>query len=148
VPAGDRLIFVKPFEADTPQAVKMSSSGAGYQQLTREVSNQLLTLRGDLPGLMAGFGDLARTAMADGALSEKAKELIALALGIAGHCDACIGFHMKALVRLGATKKEVEETLAVAVYMGGGPSLMYSANALAAFTEFSASAKLQAPASA
>jgi hypothetical protein len=30
----------------------------------------------------------------------------------------------------------VEEALAVAVYMGGGPSLMYSANALTAFTEF------------
>jgi hypothetical protein len=30
----------------------------------------------------------------------------------------------------------VEETPAVAVYMGGGPSLMYSANAVAAFEEF------------
>jgi len=28
--------------------------------------------------------------------------------------------------------------LGVAVYMGGGPSLMYAANALAAFEEFSA----------
>ena len=27
--------------------------------------------------------------------------------------------------------------LAVAVYMGGGPSLMYAANALAAYEEFS-----------
>ena len=43
----------------------------------------------------------------------------------------------KALVRLGATRAEVEEALAVAVYMGGGPSLMYSANAMLAFGEFS-----------
>lgn len=126
----------------------MTRSEAGYRQLTRDVSTQLLTLRNDLPGPMAGFGDLARTAIADGALTEKAKELIALALGVAAHCDACIAFHAKALVRLGATKKEVEETLAVAVYMGGGPSLMYSANALAAFTEFSASTKLPSPAPA
>lgn len=35
-----------------------------------------------------------------------------------------------------ARKAEVEEKLSVAVYMGGGPSLMYSANALAAFAEF------------
>ena len=148
MPAGDRLIFVKPFGAGSPQAGDMTQSEAGYQQLTREVSTQLRMLRSDLPGPMTGFGDLARTAFADGALSEKAKELIALALGIAAHCDACIGFHMKTLVRLGATKKEVEETLAVAVYMGGGPSLMYSANALAAFAEFSASTKPQSPASA
>ena len=59
---------------------------------------------------------------------------------VAARCDACLGFHAKALVRLGATKAEVEEMLAVAVYMGGGPSLMYSANALAAFNEFADSA--------
>ena len=47
------------------------------------------------------------------------------------------GFHAKALVRLGASPEEFREMLGVAVYMGGGPSLMYAANALAAFEEFS-----------
>jgi len=79
--------------------------------------------------------------MASGALSEKTKELIALALGVAAHCDGCLGFHAKALARLGATKAEVEEALAVAIYMGGGPSLMYSANAMLAFAEFNATAR-------
>jgi hypothetical protein len=32
----------------------------------------------------------------------------------------------------------VHETLGVAVYMGGGPSAMYAANAVAAFDEFMA----------
>ena len=64
--------------------------------------------------------------------------LIALALGVAAHCDACIGFHMKALVRLGATLPEIEEALGMCVYMGGGPSLMYASNALAAYKEFTA----------
>jgi alkylhydroperoxidase/carboxymuconolactone decarboxylase family protein YurZ len=50
----------------------------------------------------------------------------------------CIGFHVQALVKLGATRAEVEEALGMAVDMGGGPSLMYSANALAAFQELSA----------
>ena len=36
--------------------------------------------------------------------------------------------------------EEFREMLGVAVYMGGGPSLMYAANALAAFEEFSAAA--------
>ncbi len=75
--------------------------------------------------------------MGEGALSKKTKELIALALGVAGHCDACLGFHIRTLVKLGATRGEVEEALGVAVYMGGGPSLMYSADALAAFEELS-----------
>jgi alkylhydroperoxidase/carboxymuconolactone decarboxylase family protein YurZ len=43
-------------------------------------------------------------------------------------------------VKLGATQQEVEEALAVAVYMGGGPSLMYAAGAVEAFEEFSARA--------
>jgi AhpD family alkylhydroperoxidase len=59
-----------------------------------------------------------------GALNRKTKELIALALGVAAHCDGCIGFHVETLVKLGATRQEVEETLGMAVYMGGGPSLM------------------------
>jgi AhpD family alkylhydroperoxidase len=89
---------------------------------------------------MKGFADLARAATAEGTLTKKTKELIALALGVAAHCEACIGFHVEALVKLGVTKPEVEEALAVAVYMGGGPSLMYAAGAMQAFEEFSAGA--------
>ena len=43
-------------------------------------------------------------------------------------------------VRLGATPEEFREMLGVAVYMGGGPSLMYAANALAAYDEFAQAA--------
>jgi alkylhydroperoxidase/carboxymuconolactone decarboxylase family protein YurZ len=39
---------------------------------------------------------------------------------------------------MGMTLQELEEVLGVAVYMGGGPSLMYAANALEAFKEFTA----------
>jgi AhpD family alkylhydroperoxidase len=118
----------------------MSTPQASYRELTRAVSANLAALRSDLPGVMKGFGDLARAATEPGALDKKTKELIALALGVAAHCDACIGFHMQALVKLGATKAEVEEALGMAVYMGGGPSLMYSANAIAAFDELSTAA--------
>jgi AhpD family alkylhydroperoxidase len=109
-----------------------------YRQITQSVSSSLAKLRADKPGVIKGFNALAEAAMADGALTRKTKELIALALGVAGHCDACLGFHLKALIKLGATRIELEEALGVAVYMGGGPSLMYAADALAAFEELSA----------
>ncbi|HJW57109.1 MAG TPA: carboxymuconolactone decarboxylase family protein [Burkholderiaceae bacterium] len=115
----------------------MSTFPPNYRELTQSVSQNLATLRSDIPDVMKGFSEMARAATRDGALDKKTKELIALALGVAAHCDACIGFHAKALVQLGATKAEVEEALGMAVYMGGGPSLMYSANAVAAFDEFS-----------
>jgi AhpD family alkylhydroperoxidase len=115
----------------------MSTSIPNYRELTQAVSHNLAILRTDIRDLMKGFNDMARAAGRDGALDKKTKELIALALGVASRCDACIGFHARALVQLGATLPEIEETLGMAVYMGGGPSLMYSANAVAAFKEFS-----------
>ena len=115
----------------------MSASASKFRDLTRGISSQLSKLRGDLPEVMKSFGDLAQAVTRDGALDKKTKELIALALGVAARCDPCIGFHVQSLVSLGTTKQELEETLGVAVYMGGGPSLMYSANAMAAFEELS-----------
>lgn len=119
----------------------MSTFPPHYRDLTQSVSKNLATLRSDIPDVMKAFGELAMAATRDGALDKKTKELIALALGVAAHCDACIGFHVKALVQLGTTMAEVEEALGMAVYMGGGPSLMYSANAVAAFKELSATAQ-------
>lgn len=119
----------------------MNTAIPNYRALTHDVSKNLATLRKDIPDVMKGFSDMARAATADGALDKKTKELLALALGVAAHCDACIGFHVQALVKLNVTKAELEETLGMAIYMGGGPSLMYSANAMAAFEEFSAPAE-------
>ncbi len=108
-----------------------------YRELTQSVSAGLATLRASTPEAMKSFNELGRAATAAGTLDAKTKELIALALSVAARCDPCIGFHMKALVKLGATRQEIDETLAVTTYMGGGPSLMYAASAIAAFDEFS-----------
>ncbi len=113
-----------------------------YRDLTQSVSAGLAPLRSSTPEVMKSFGELGRAATASGALDAKTKELIALALGVAVRCDPCIAFHAKGLVKLGATRQEVDETLGVTTYMGGGPSLMYAASAVAAFNEFT---RLSAP---
>jgi len=109
---------------------------AGYDQLTRQLSATISAFRKDNPEVMRGFSSMANAAMQDGALNKKTKELIALAIGVAGHCEGCIGLHVKALIALGITREELNEALGVAIYMGGGPSLMYAAEALQAFEEF------------
>ena len=116
------------------------SGTQNFSDLTRHVSSNLASLRTSTPGVMKAFSELGRAAIAPGALDSKTKELIALALGVAARCDACIGFHTQALVKLGATRQEVDEALGVTTYMGGGPSLMYAANAVAAFDEALAAA--------
>ncbi len=101
--------------------------------LIQDINSSLAPFRKAQPDAMAGFGALAKAAIADGALSAKQKELIALAIGITQRCSGCIGFHVKALHRLQCTRAELEEMLAVCVYMGGGPALMYAAEAIAAW---------------
>jgi len=110
-----------------------------YKQLTTELSASIGGIRKDIPDVMKGFSAMAGAALEDGALSKKTKELIALAIGVAGHCKGCIGFHVKALIALGVTREELVETLGMAIYMGGGPSLMYAAEAMQAYEEFSKS---------
>jgi len=117
----------------------MSHPTPNYRELTQSVSAGIATLRASTPEVMKSFNDLGRAATAAGVLDAKTKELIALALSVAARCEPCIGFHMKTLVKLGATRQEIDETLAVTTYMGGGPSLMYAASAIAAFDEFSRS---------
>ena len=108
-------------------------SSFDHSGLIHDINEHVVPFRKSQPEAMAGFGQLARAAMAEGAVSARHKELIALAIGVTQHCSGCIGFHVKALVRLGATRAELEEMLAVCVYMGGGPALMVAAEALAAW---------------
>ena len=109
--------------------------------LMAELNQSLASFRQAQPEAMAGFGQLARASMAAGAMDGKQKELIALAIGITQRCSGCIGFHVKALVQLGCTRAELEEMLSVCVYMGGGPALMYAAEAITAWEKMQPSGR-------
>jgi AhpD family alkylhydroperoxidase len=98
-----------------------------------QMNERMATLRKAMPETAKEFGGLAREAIAPRALDSKTKELIALAIGIAARCDGCLAFHAKAAAKYGATREEVVDTIAVAAYMGGGPSMIYGAEALSAF---------------
>ena len=87
--------------------------------------------------MMKGFYALSRASSAPGALDTKTKELLALAIGVATHCDGCIAFHTQAALTAGATRAEILETLGVTVMMGGGPSLMYATHVMEALEQFS-----------
>lgn len=109
-----------------------------YKEVIADISRYTSELRKEAPDAMAGFYALAKGASANGALDKKTKEFIALGIGVTQRCDGCIGFHVKALKDLGATRAELAEVLAMCVYMGGGPALMYAADALRAYDQLSA----------
>jgi AhpD family alkylhydroperoxidase len=89
-----------------------------------------------MPGQMGGFGQLHKEAIKEGALSSKTKELIALGIAITVRCDGCISFHVHDALKAGANKDEIKETIGVAILMGGGPSVVYGAEAFQALEQF------------
>lgn len=107
-----------------------------YKEIIGDITAYSKELHKLIPDTMAGFTSMAKAATQTKVIDEKTKEMIALALGVAAHCDGCLGYHTKALARLGATREEVAEVLGMAIYMGGGPSLMYAADALRSFDQF------------
>ncbi len=109
-----------------------------WPEYTKERSAQLRNLRTAAPEVMKAFSSLAQASLSPKALDVKTKELIALAIAVAIHCDDCVGFHVKAALEQGASRDEVTETLGMAVYMGAGPSVMYANHALDAFEQFKA----------
>lgn len=108
-----------------------------FEEITSAITESLTAFSSESGDLMQGFRAMSHAATKPGILDEKSKELIALAIGVAKQCDGCIGFHVKKLIKLGVKRQEFIETLNVAVYMGGGPALMYAADAISAFDQFS-----------
>lgn len=101
-----------------------------------QTNGRMANLRKGIPEPAKAFGELAKSAIAPGALDSRTKELIALAIGITARCDGCLAYHVRAAKKYGATREEVLETIAVALYMGGGPSMIYGAEALSAFDAY------------
>ena len=112
-----------------------------FVQIADDVIAGLGTLRQGAPDSMKAFTALAVAATATHAIDTKTKELMALAIGIAVHCDGCVAYHAKMAHQHGATRQEIAETVALAIYMGGGPAAVYGADAVRAFDQFSATAE-------
>jgi|SRR5690625_820602 len=108
-----------------------------FKARAREIVSQLANLSKNQPKVMGAFHQLTQNATKEGALDKKTKEMIALGIAIATRCDDCIAIHVQSLVKLGLTQSELEEVVTTALYMGGGPALMYGTHALEAFKQFS-----------
>lgn len=90
------------------------------------------------PEASAGFSALTKGAKTSDHVDLKTLEFVALGISIADRCEPCIGFHIEALINCGATREEVADVLAMAMQMGGGPSLMYASKALDCWDQMTA----------
>lgn len=108
-----------------------------------------IDVRGILNEFMAGVGEVAEMDGAfvdkfmalDGgaglAIEPKMRELVAVGLAVEKRCKYCICVHVNGAYKAGATRDEILAAAEIAIAMGGGPSLAYSATVLkAAVDEF------------
>lgn len=109
-----------------------------WNDKNKDMRDQLRALNAAIPETAKAFGELSKPAKAPKSIDPKSSEFVALGIAVAVRCEPCIGFHVAALVKQGATREEVSDVLAMAVQMGGGPSLMYSAKALRCYDDLTA----------
>jgi AhpD family alkylhydroperoxidase len=107
-----------------------------HHEILEDLQPQHRALRKMIPDVYQGFAALSHAALADGALSRKVKELMAMAIGVVEGCDGCIASHARAAARAGATTQEAAEAIGVTILMQGGPATIYGARAYTAFCEF------------
>ena len=82
------------------------------------------------PETHEAFGAFSKAAFAEGALDEKAKQLIAVAVAHVTQCPYCIQGHTKLAHRKGATDAEIMEAVWVAAEMRAGGAYAHSTLAL------------------
>lgn len=109
-----------------------------WVEFIKDAEKELAVYTKALPDTMKAFGKMGAAAKNRNGIDLKTKELVALAVAITAHCDHCIGYHARNLVRLDANREEVADVLAMVAYMGGGPAINYGTKALQAFDQFSA----------
>jgi AhpD family alkylhydroperoxidase len=89
------------------------------------------------PELHDAFQTFSRKVFANGALTTKTKQLIAVAVAHVTQCPYCIRGHTKAAMREGATREELMEAIWVAAEMRAGAAYAHSALALDEMKELS-----------
>ncbi|WP_162426696.1 carboxymuconolactone decarboxylase family protein [Pontibacter pudoricolor] len=104
------------------------------QQLFPEPSRELSEKRKSLvPEVSDAFRAFSRAVFKQGALDEKTKQLIAVAVAHVTQCPYCIRSHTKLAVRKGATEQEIMEAVWVAAEMRAGGAFAHSNLALDEF---------------
>ena len=105
----------------------MSEHEHVYPQATKELAEQRKSLA---PHPAEAFKAFSRSVFAEGALTGKTKQLIAVAVAHVTQCPYCIRGHTSAALRQGATAEEIMEAIWVAAEMRAGGAYAHATLAL------------------
>jgi len=103
-----------------------------YRPTTPEIAARRKELAPDIHDAFEAF---SRVVFADGALPEKTKQLIAVAVAHTTQCPYCIAGHTRLAARKGASPQEIMEAIWVAAEMRAGGAYAHSTLALHALAD-------------
>lgn len=98
-----------------------------YPKVTQSIADKRTALA---PETMSAWSNFSKSVFADGALPEKTKQLIAVAVAHVTQCPYCIKSHTKQAMRKGASQQEIMEAIWVATEMRAGGAFAHSIIAL------------------
>jgi len=98
-----------------------------YPDTTKELAQKRRELA---PEIYSAFRAFGQRVFADGALPEKTKQLIAVAVAHVTQCPYCIRGHTELATQKGATEQEVMEAIWVAAEMRAGAAYAHSVIAI------------------
>ena len=82
------------------------------------------------PKAWEGFVAFDKAALADGAISSKIKELIALGVAMTTQCPYCIEIHSQRAKKAGCTEAEIAEAVMVAAALRAGAAVTHGTHCL------------------
>jgi AhpD family alkylhydroperoxidase len=82
------------------------------------------------PEILDAWRNFSRTVFKAGALDDKTKQLIAVAVAHVTQCPYCIHSHTEQAMRKGASKEEIMEAVWIAAEMRAGAAYAHSALAM------------------
>ena len=103
-----------------------------YGKKDIEKAAKMFTLK---PEMMKAFLDFDGKVFAEGKVSAKNKQLIAVACAHITQCPYCIEGHVKGAKKSGASEEEIAEAIFVAIALKAGSSLAHSCIAMEALEE-------------
>jgi AhpD family alkylhydroperoxidase len=71
------------------------------------------------------FADFMGAVNAEGAVSTREKQLMAIALSLLAKCEPCVKLHIDKSRKIGLSEEEIEEAVWMAISFGGAPIMMF-----------------------
>ena len=102
-------------------------NGDVFPKTTKELADKRVALA---PEIMEAWSNFSKTVFKEGALPEKTKQPIAVAVAHVTQCPYCIRSHTQPAMRKGASREEIMEAIWIAAEMRSGGALAHSVIAL------------------